>query len=179
MTAPSISSVVGTTHGTQEIAQTASNTQTMKVCPTTEINGRFHRLSYALQRKLDDALQTLDDAVFVPSKTLERPSPPKKSRSIYSTLAKYGIKSKESKSLVYPTYSIFHHAPTIVRLLHPDPPLLGWNPSRNLLLTSPPSSLEERSNLEPQILVRRSPLHRSLSLFPQPLSTDHHPPLRS
>jgi hypothetical protein len=64
---------------------------------------------FGLQRKLDDALQTLDDAVFVPSETLERPPPPKKLRSIYSTLAKYGITSKESKPLVY-TCSVPHPA---------------------------------------------------------------------
>ncbi|KAF5371842.1 hypothetical protein D9615_009536 [Tricholomella constricta] len=50
------------------------------------------------KRKLDDAFQNLDSAVG-PSE-IERPSPPKKShtiRSLYSTLAKYGIKNKESR----------------------------------------------------------------------------------
>ena len=131
--ASSISDVPGTTHMIQG-AQTAVNAQTMKVCSNRQENWKVHRHSHALQRKLDDALQTLDDAVFVPPETLERPSPPKKSRSIYSTLAKYGITSKEPKSLVYPTYSICHRATIVVRLLHLDPPLLGWNPSRNPLL---------------------------------------------
>ncbi|KAG6844226.1 hypothetical protein H0H87_008674 [Tephrocybe sp. NHM501043] len=48
------------------------------------------------KRKLDDAFQSLDSAVASP----ERPSPPKKRntmRSLYSTLAKYGIKSKEAQ----------------------------------------------------------------------------------
>ena len=49
------------------------------------------------QRKLEDAFQVLDDAVN-PAET-ERPTPPKRPntiRSLYSTLAKYGIKSKET-----------------------------------------------------------------------------------
>jgi len=41
MAVPSISNAVGTTHGTQEVARTASSTQTMKVCQPLEINGRF------------------------------------------------------------------------------------------------------------------------------------------
>ena len=127
------------------------------------------------QRKLDDALQTLDDAVFVPPNPSERPPPPKKSRSIYSTLAKYGITSKQSKPLVHPTDSICYHAPTVVRLLHPDPPLLGWNPSRNPPLTLPLSSLEARSNLEARIL--QPP--RFLSLLPRRPSTGRRPPLHS
>ena len=94
------------------------------------MNWKVRQPSCALQRKLDDALQTLDDAVFVPSKTLERPSPPKKSRSIYSTLAKYGIAFKEPKSLVYPDLfclSLRSNAfdSTIVHRLHPEPPPLG------------------------------------------------------
>lgn len=77
-TAPSISNVLGANQVTQEIPRPVPNPQIMK-------------------RKLDDALQTLDDAVFVPAETSGNPPPPKKSRSIYSTLAKYGITSKESK----------------------------------------------------------------------------------
>ncbi|KAF9468214.1 C3HC zinc finger-like-domain-containing protein [Collybia nuda] len=51
------------------------------------------------KRKLDDAFQVLDDAVGS-TESLERPSPSKKShtiRSLYTTLAKYGIKSKVSR----------------------------------------------------------------------------------
>ncbi|KAG1827725.1 C3HC zinc finger-like-domain-containing protein [Suillus variegatus] len=50
----------------------------------------------ATKRKFDDALQSLDSAV-APAKTLpERPTAPKRphmTRSLYSTLAKYGIQS--------------------------------------------------------------------------------------
>lgn len=53
-------------------------------------------LSSMSQRKFDDALQSLDSAV-APAKTLpERPTAPKRphmTRSLYSTLAKYGIQS--------------------------------------------------------------------------------------
>ncbi|KAI0775329.1 zf-C3HC-domain-containing protein [Trametes elegans] len=48
-----------------------------------------------LKRKLEDALQTLDQAVGPTSSTLARPPPPKRQRlvnNIYSTLAKYGIR---------------------------------------------------------------------------------------
>lgn len=110
--APSISNALGTTHTTQGITQMAPNTQALKVRPNCRDNHSVCRPSFALQRKLDDALQTLDDAVFVPSETLERPSPPKKSRSIYSTLAKYGITFKEPKSLVHPTCPVSHSART-------------------------------------------------------------------
>ncbi|KAI0042871.1 zf-C3HC-domain-containing protein [Auriscalpium vulgare] len=57
------------------------------------------------KRKFEDALQSLDDAVG-PRKSEdagERPDPPKRQntvRSLYSTLAKYGIRSKEPP----PTY---------------------------------------------------------------------------
>ncbi|KAG5354132.1 hypothetical protein C0989_007493 [Termitomyces sp. Mn162] len=53
------------------------------------------------KRKLDDAFQTLDNAVSSPE--IQRPPPPKKShtiRSLYSTLAKYGIKGKEEEQEV-------------------------------------------------------------------------------
>ncbi|KAI0324648.1 zf-C3HC-domain-containing protein [Cubamyces sp. BRFM 1775] len=53
----------------------------------------------SLKRKLEDALQTLDEAVGPTTSTLARPPPPKRlrtARSIYATLAKYGIK-KDAK----------------------------------------------------------------------------------
>ncbi|TFK40146.1 C3HC zinc finger-like-domain-containing protein [Crucibulum laeve] len=53
----------------------------------------------ATKRKLDDAFEVLDNSVISPDAT-DRPSPPKRAntnRSLYSTLAKYGIKSKQSK----------------------------------------------------------------------------------
>ncbi|EIW57429.1 zf-C3HC-domain-containing protein [Trametes versicolor FP-101664 SS1] len=52
-----------------------------------------------LKRKLEDALQTLDEAVGPTTPSLTRPPPLKRlrtARSIYSTLAKYGIK-KDSR----------------------------------------------------------------------------------
>jgi len=129
MTVPPISNLLGTVHTDQVATQTASNTQTMKVCLNRSDHRNVRQSSFASQRKLDDALQTLDDAVFV-SDSLERPSPPKKSRSIYSTLAKYGIAFKEPKPLVYP--DLFYlplrsnaFDSTIVRRLHPEPPPLG------------------------------------------------------
>lgn len=60
------------------------------------------------QRKLDDAFQILDNAV---ASTDHRPPPSKRSNtshSLYSTLAKYGIKSKEhSQPFVHLNYSLF------------------------------------------------------------------------
>lgn len=57
-------------------------------------------LSSISQRKFDDALQSLDSAV-APAKPLpERPTAPKRphmTRSLYSTLAKYGIQSNIPK----------------------------------------------------------------------------------
>ncbi|KAG6809970.1 hypothetical protein H0H92_013841 [Tricholoma furcatifolium] len=50
------------------------------------------------KRKLDDAFQSLDNAVGTPE--IERPPPSKRThtiRSLYSTLAKYGIKRKETQ----------------------------------------------------------------------------------
>ncbi|KAF8149825.1 zf-C3HC-domain-containing protein [Crassisporium funariophilum] len=53
------------------------------------------------KRKLEDAFHTLDDAFSPTSNNLtDRPHPPKRSntiRSLYSTLAKYGIKSRETQ----------------------------------------------------------------------------------
>ncbi|KAG1747130.1 C3HC zinc finger-like-domain-containing protein [Suillus paluster] len=54
----------------------------------------------ATKRKFDDALQSLDSAVAPAKPASERPTPPKRphmTRSLYSTLAKYGIKSNEPK----------------------------------------------------------------------------------
>ncbi|KAH7928220.1 zf-C3HC-domain-containing protein [Leucogyrophana mollusca] len=67
----------------------------------------------ATKRKLDDAIQCLDEAVAPPSAGhhTEQPRPAKRphlTRSIYSTLAKYGIKSKESKSSEGATEGIRH-----------------------------------------------------------------------
>ncbi|KDQ24648.1 hypothetical protein PLEOSDRAFT_1078711 [Pleurotus ostreatus PC15] len=53
----------------------------------------------AMKRKLDDAFSSLDDAVK-PQDDSERPHPAKRTlvtRSLYSTLAKYGIKSKSKE----------------------------------------------------------------------------------
>ncbi|THV03168.1 zf-C3HC-domain-containing protein [Dendrothele bispora CBS 962.96] len=60
------------------------------------------QLHIATKRKLDDAFSTLDDAVrsndqLEPS-TQPPPKKPFTSRSFYSTLAKYGIKSNDSES---------------------------------------------------------------------------------
>ncbi|KAF7976599.1 hypothetical protein HWV62_2258 [Athelia sp. TMB] len=56
------------------------------------------------QRKFDDALSNLDSATTRSTNAMEQPSQFKKpktvSRSLYSTLAKYGIKTKESKGSV-------------------------------------------------------------------------------
>ncbi|KAK7060425.1 hypothetical protein VNI00_001190 [Paramarasmius palmivorus] len=55
----------------------------------------------ATKRKLDDAFHKLDAAVASKETLVNQPPPAKKpllARSIYSTLAKYGIKTKESDS---------------------------------------------------------------------------------
>jgi len=57
---------------------------------------------FGLQRKLDDAFHVLDSAVS--HDNADRPPPPKRSntiRSLYSTLAKYGIKTKEPRISAY------------------------------------------------------------------------------
>ncbi|KAF9648759.1 zf-C3HC-domain-containing protein [Thelephora ganbajun] len=143
LTTPSISNVLGTTHGTKDAAQTASNAQTMK-------------------RKLDDALQTLDDAVFVPSETLEHPPPPKRSRSIYSTLAKYGITSKESKPpapsrLESLTKSAPHLAAILSRgTLKSRTPNPASRATATPLSVTPPSTSEYRPSSTASFLSRLS-----------------------
>jgi hypothetical protein len=69
----------------------------------TKVSCLFSYIDYAYivpQRKLEDVIESLDSAVG--SSSPERP-PAKRahtSRSLYSTLAKYGIKTKDSNSLV-------------------------------------------------------------------------------
>ncbi|KAH9856576.1 zf-C3HC-domain-containing protein [Lenzites betulinus] len=70
-----------------------------------------------LKRKLEDALQTLDEAVGPTSSSLTRPPPPKRlrtARSIYSTLAKFGIK-KDSRPQT-PTGELEHLSKTAPHL---------------------------------------------------------------
>ncbi|KAF9484382.1 zf-C3HC-domain-containing protein, partial [Pholiota conissans] len=70
-----------------------------------------------LQRKLDDAFQVLDSAV-TPATPLERPPPAKRAytaRSLYSTLAKYGIKSGTTTPGHLLTYSESAHSSKIVQ----------------------------------------------------------------
>lgn len=115
-----------------------------------------------MKRKLNDALQTLDDAVFVPSETLERPPPPKRSRSIYSTLAKYGITSKESKppgaSRLESLAKSAPHLAAILsrRTLKPR----AQNPAQRITATSlsaaPPSASEYRPSSTASFLSRLS-----------------------
>ncbi|KAI9057252.1 zf-C3HC-domain-containing protein [Trametes sanguinea] len=74
----------------------ASTSQPTSVAPTGVSSQASEK---SLKRKLEDALQTLDEAVGPTTPTLTRPPPPKRLRtahSIYSTLTKYGIK-KDSK----------------------------------------------------------------------------------
>ncbi|OSD06443.1 zf-C3HC-domain-containing protein [Trametes coccinea BRFM310] len=73
-----------------------STSQPTSVAPTGVSSQASEK---SLKRKLEDALQTLDEAVGPTTPTLTRPPPPKRlrtARSIYSTLVKYGIK-KDSK----------------------------------------------------------------------------------
>ncbi|KAF8972120.1 C3HC zinc finger-like-domain-containing protein [Flammula alnicola] len=68
----------------------ASTLATISEAPSYESKIR------STKRKLDDAFQVLDSAVTAGSTVSDRPSPPKRTntiRSLYSTLAKYGIKS--------------------------------------------------------------------------------------
>ncbi|KAG2058544.1 zf-C3HC-domain-containing protein [Suillus hirtellus] len=71
------------------------------------------------QRKFDDALQSLDSAV-APAKTLpERPTAPKRphmTRSLYSTLAKYGIQSNIPKPPIE-SHDISKAAPHLAAIL--------------------------------------------------------------
>ncbi|TFK75090.1 zf-C3HC-domain-containing protein [Pluteus cervinus] len=72
----------------------------------------------ATKRKLDDAFQTLDDAV-AGSERVDRPEPPKRtqiSRSFYSTLAKYGVKTKAAKETP-PNESLMKNAPHLSAIL--------------------------------------------------------------
>ncbi|KAG2361786.1 C3HC zinc finger-like-domain-containing protein [Suillus spraguei] len=77
----------------------------------------------ATKRKFDDALQSLDSAV-APVKSLhERPTAPKRphmTRSLYSTLAKYGIQSKMPKPPIDSTpdkHDISKAAPHLAAIL--------------------------------------------------------------
>ncbi|KAF9790616.1 zf-C3HC-domain-containing protein [Thelephora terrestris] len=139
----SISNMLGTSQGIQDTAQASPNAQTMK-------------------RKLDDALQTLDDAVFVPSEMLERPPPPKKSRSLYSTLAKYGITSKEPKpSATSRLESLTKSAPHLAAILSRRTlKLRSQNPTSRISATPlsvhPPSTSEYRPSSTASFLSRLS-----------------------
>ncbi|KAG5642712.1 hypothetical protein DXG03_002288 [Asterophora parasitica] len=76
----------------------ATPTPTSLHAPGQETTSDIASTLRTTKRKLDDAFQSLDTAVG-PSE-VQRPSPAKKShtiRSLYSTLAKYGIKTKESR----------------------------------------------------------------------------------
>ncbi|KAI0649379.1 zf-C3HC-domain-containing protein [Trametes meyenii] len=73
-----------------------SASQSISAAPTTVSSQSSEK---SLKRKLEDALQTLDEAVGPTTSSLSRPPPPKRlrtARTIYSTLAKYGIK-KDAK----------------------------------------------------------------------------------
>ncbi|KAF8558198.1 zf-C3HC-domain-containing protein [Imleria badia] len=77
------------------------------------------------QRKLEDAIRTLDGAVVSPSlaTTIERPSPLKRphiARSVYSTLAKFGGAPKERSRPSYksiPAIDISKSAPHLAAIL--------------------------------------------------------------
>ncbi|KAJ7583356.1 zf-C3HC-domain-containing protein [Mycena floridula] len=64
------------------------------------------------KRKLHDAFQNLDDAVSAPPTSDPGPSPTKRSntghRSLYSTLAKYGIKTHNKEEIAARSASIFN-----------------------------------------------------------------------
>ncbi|KAI0661604.1 zf-C3HC-domain-containing protein [Cubamyces menziesii] len=75
-----------------------SVSQPVPIVPTTVSSQSSEK---SLKRKLEDALQTLDEAVGPTTPTLARPPPPKRlrtARSIYATLAKYGIKKDAKQS---------------------------------------------------------------------------------
>jgi len=78
-----------------------SRIRSTKVLMLIQAVNREPPLTFCFQRKLDDAFHVLDNAVNHNEKGFEeseRPPPPKRSntiRSLYSTLAKYGIKSRE------------------------------------------------------------------------------------
>lgn len=84
-----------------------SNSQSILTARATKVgNNRLNNASFysqkffLLQRKLDDAFLSLDDAVGS-KESLTQSSPNKKpftARSIYSTLTKYGIKTKNTDS---------------------------------------------------------------------------------
>ncbi|KAH6913156.1 C3HC zinc finger-like-domain-containing protein [Coprinopsis sp. MPI-PUGE-AT-0042] len=77
-----------------------TNTQGSSASPDNSLRAR--------KRKLEDAFHTLDSAVQ--DQATDRPSAPKRShtvsRSLYSTLAKYGVKSKDSKPSDGPNSSL-------------------------------------------------------------------------
>ncbi|KAF9522062.1 C3HC zinc finger-like-domain-containing protein [Crepidotus variabilis] len=71
------------------------------------------------KRKLDDAFHVLDGAVNH-SETSVRPTPPKRSntiKSLYSTLAKYGIKTKEPSSAVSAELELTKRTPHLSAIL--------------------------------------------------------------
>ncbi|PPR03670.1 hypothetical protein CVT24_007791 [Panaeolus cyanescens] len=76
------------------------------------------------KRKLEDAFQVLDKAVSPTKRNLssaDGPSPPKRantSRSLYSTLAKYGVKSKQSTTTPSLSESLSKKTPHLAAILY-------------------------------------------------------------
>ncbi|GLB40163.1 putative rsm1-like [Lyophyllum shimeji] len=89
---------------TPTTSATTATPSTSLIIPAPEVESEAVSNTRTTKRKLDDAFQTLDNAVSPPE--VERAPPPKRLhpiRSLYSTLAKYGIKTKESRSAETPS----------------------------------------------------------------------------
>ncbi|KZP31816.1 zf-C3HC-domain-containing protein [Athelia psychrophila] len=138
------------------MASMASTSSNMVTSPMNSISS-----IRATKRKFDDAISNLDSATRS-TDTIERPSPFKKpktsTRSLYSTLAKYGIKTKESKSGSVDsdlTKSTPHLAKILARTASRTRQALQFKPSTRTAPTSTlSSSTEYRPSSTPSFLTR-------------------------
>ncbi|KAI0084054.1 C3HC zinc finger-like-domain-containing protein [Irpex rosettiformis] len=107
-----------------EVVSTTTTAPSGSLSVESSTQGAVGNSERALKRKFEDALHVLDDAVRPSSSNEEIHPPPKKprpsgpARSLYTTLAKYGIK-KETKTSAQETQlqSLSKSAPHLVAIL--------------------------------------------------------------
>ncbi|OBZ72050.1 hypothetical protein A0H81_07767 [Grifola frondosa] len=121
-----------------------ASTSTIAIPPSTSSEK-------SIKRKLEDAIQSLDEAVGPSLSIIDRPSPPKRlrtARSIYATLAKYGIK-KDPKPIPTNDFAqLSKTAPHLAAILSRTatrtrkalPFQLGHVPAKSSLTASPSTS---------------------------------------
>ncbi|KAH7884647.1 C3HC zinc finger-like-domain-containing protein [Phlebopus sp. FC_14] len=114
-----------------------------------------------LQRKLEDAIQSLDVAVApASSSVIERPTPSKRphlTRSLYSTLTKYGIKSKEDPKLSPDTtdkVDVSRRAPRLAAILSRSATRSKESPFKHLSAPPAHAASEYRPSSTQSFLAR-------------------------